>query len=65
MELLKGQLSEVMGMSLPGQPAGGWLVPAGQHCSVYTQAPVPVGETSLQGPDCSLRILVLLIFTLD
>lgn len=33
--------------------------------SVYTQAPVPVGETSLQCPNCSLRILVLLIFRLD
>lgn len=41
----------------------GWW--GGQCWSVYTQAPGPVGETSLQGPNCTLGILVLLIFKLD
>lgn len=41
----------------------GWW--GNQGWSVYTRAPLPVGENSLQSPNCSLRILVLLIFKLD
>lgn len=61
------QFSEVTGMFwqvwwllLPPQGLVG-----GQCWNVYTQAPVPVGETSLQGPNCTLRILVLFIFKFD
>lgn len=61
-------LGNQMGLAGSSSPGGrlwgrGWQ--GNQGWSVYTQAPGPVGESSLQGPNCSLRILVLLIFKLD
>lgn len=38
LEEMKGWLSEVMGMSLPGQPGGGWLVPAGRAAAAAAPA---------------------------
>lgn len=48
---------------LPRLWGRGWW--GGQCWSVYTQAPVPVGGSSLQGPNGTLKISVLLIFKLD
>lgn len=53
-------------MGLAGVVAGATpSVRQGLVWSVYTQAPGLVGEPSLQGPNCTLGILVLLIFKLD